>query len=97
MDVFTHGLLFSPLATAFCATRPAMSMTLGFDVLVQLVMAAMTTAPCVRSKVSPRWVHVTLAWCVGPSSSITATAGALAVVTAASGAGEASCALSDAW
>src|SRR4051794_28016496 len=43
--VFTHGLVFSPSLTAFCASSPAPIMTLGFDVFVQLVMAAMTTAP----------------------------------------------------
>ena len=32
-------------ATAFRATRPAATMTEGFDVLVQLVMAAITTEP----------------------------------------------------
>ena len=35
----------SPRSTAFFATRPAASITLGFDVLVQLVIAAITTAP----------------------------------------------------
>src|SRR5688572_26091660 len=43
--VFTHGLRRSPFSTAFFAIRPAPTMTLGFDVLVQLVIAAMTTAP----------------------------------------------------
>src|SRR5215204_4572384 len=42
---FTHGLVFSPRRTAFRASSPAPIMTLGFEVLVQLVMAAMTTAP----------------------------------------------------
>jgi hypothetical protein len=44
-EVFTHGLVVSPLATAFCASRPAASITLGLLVLVQLVIAAITTAP----------------------------------------------------
>jgi hypothetical protein len=35
-----------PFSTARFATRPAPIMTLGFDVLVQLVIAAMTTDPC---------------------------------------------------
>ena len=44
-DVFTHGLDFRPFATALRASSPAPSMTLGFDVFVQLVIAAMTTWP----------------------------------------------------
>ena len=43
--VLTHGFGFSPRAFAFCASRPAAIITLGFDVLVQLVIAATTTAP----------------------------------------------------
>ena len=43
--VFTHGLRVRPRSTAFLATRPAATRTLGLDVLVQLVMAATTTAP----------------------------------------------------
>ena len=44
-DVFTQGLDRRPRATAFWASSPAASMTWGFEVLVQLVMAAMTTWP----------------------------------------------------
>ena len=44
--VFTHGLRVRPCSTAFFATRPAPIITLGFDVFVQLVIAAMTTDPC---------------------------------------------------
>ena len=44
--VFTHGWRFRPFSTAFFATSPAPIITLGFDVLVQLVIAAMTTEPC---------------------------------------------------
>jgi hypothetical protein len=40
---------FNPSSVAFLATNPAPSMTLGLDVLVQLVMAAMTTLPCLNS------------------------------------------------
>src|SRR5438046_9079826 len=47
--VFTHGRTPSPRATALRARRPAASITEGFEVLVQLVIAAITTAPC------PRW------------------------------------------
>jgi len=44
-EVFTHGLTLSPRSTAFFASKPAASMTAGFDVLVHEVMAAMTTSP----------------------------------------------------
>src|SRR5438093_5952163 len=47
--VFTHGWRFSPRSTAFFARRPAPIITLGFDVFVQLVIAAMTTAPWSRA------------------------------------------------
>src|SRR5436309_12526379 len=43
--LFTHGLRVRPGSMAIFATRPAPIMTLGFDVFVQLVMAAITTAP----------------------------------------------------
>src|SRR5450830_738785 len=36
---------FRPASTAFLASRPAASITLGFDVLVQEVMAAISTSP----------------------------------------------------
>ena len=36
----------SPASTAFLASSPAPIITDGFEVLVQLVMAAMTTDPC---------------------------------------------------
>ena len=46
-DVFTHGLRVSPCATAFRASRPARDHHRRVaDVFVQLVIAAMTTAPC---------------------------------------------------
>jgi hypothetical protein len=41
-----YGLTVNPFATAFLATRPAASMTSGFDVFVQEVIAAITTDPC---------------------------------------------------
>ncbi len=44
-DVFTHGFVASPASTAFFASRPAATSTDGFDVLVQLVIAAITTEP----------------------------------------------------
>jgi hypothetical protein len=45
-ELFTQGLVSSPFSTAFLARIPAASITEGFEVLVQLVMAAMTTEPC---------------------------------------------------
>ena len=48
-EVFTQGLTASPLATALRATRPAAIITLGFEVLVQEVIAAITTSPWPRS------------------------------------------------
>jgi hypothetical protein len=44
-DVLTHGLVSSPASTAFLASRPAPSITDGFEVFVQLVIAAITTWP----------------------------------------------------
>src|SRR5262245_30638034 len=46
---FTHGLGLSPRAAALRASRPAAIMTLGLDVLVHDVMAAITTSPWPRS------------------------------------------------
>jgi hypothetical protein len=43
--LFTHGLRVKPFSTAFLARRPAAISTLGLEVLVQLVIAVMTTAP----------------------------------------------------
>ncbi len=43
--VLTHGLAFRPFLFALRASRPAASMTLGLEVLVQEVIAAMATAP----------------------------------------------------
>ena len=44
-DVLTQGAVFRPLATALRARRPAAIRTLGLDVLVQEVMAAIATSP----------------------------------------------------
>ena len=44
-EVFTHGFTSRPFLRALRATRPAASMTLGFEVLVHEVIAAMTTSP----------------------------------------------------
>ncbi len=43
--VLTQGRVLRPSSSAFFATRPAPSITDGFEVLVQLVMAAMMTSP----------------------------------------------------
>src|SRR5258705_2690951 len=43
--VLTQGLLRSPRSTAFFAMSAAAIITDGFDVLVQLVIAAITTEP----------------------------------------------------
>ena len=43
--VLTHGLALRPFLLALRASRPAASMTDGFDVLVHDVIAAMATAP----------------------------------------------------
>ena len=51
--VLTQGLATRPRATARWATSPAATMTSGLEVLVQLVMAATTTAPSSRSVLDP--------------------------------------------
>ena len=51
--VLTHGLRDSPRSTAFFASSPAAIITDGLEVLVQDVMAARTTAPLSRVKLSP--------------------------------------------
>src|SRR5262245_19196122 len=48
-EVFTHGFTVRPFATALRASRPAPIITLGFDVLVHDVIAAITTSPWPRS------------------------------------------------
>src|SRR3954466_342286 len=51
--VLTHGLRLRPFSTAFLATRAAATMTYGFEVLVQEVIAATVTAPWSISYVEP--------------------------------------------
>ena len=51
--VFTQGLLRRPFSTAFLASRAAPIITLGLEVLVHDVIAAIETAPWPISKVSP--------------------------------------------
>ena len=45
MLVFTQGFRVRPRSTAFLASSPEPTITDGLEVLVQLVMAAMTTLP----------------------------------------------------
>src|ERR1700753_874666 len=52
-EVFTHGFGISPLAWALRATRPAATRTDGLEVLVQEVIAAITTSPWVSAKFLP--------------------------------------------
>src|SRR6059058_4646496 len=56
-DVFTHGLRCRPRSTALRASRPAPTITNGFDVFVQDVIAATTTAPWSISTSSPSRVN----------------------------------------
>ncbi|MNQ98897.1 hypothetical protein D3C85_1146120 [compost metagenome] len=44
-DVLMCGATFRPASTAFLASRPAASSTLGLEVFVQEVMAAISTSP----------------------------------------------------
>lgn len=59
-DVLTRGETFNPLARAFRARTAEASITLGFEVLVQLVIAAMTTDPWVILYSFPYKVTLTL-------------------------------------
>src|SRR5215208_2453447 len=70
--VFTHGWTLRPRFTALRASRPAPIITLGFDVLVQLVIAATTTDPWLRPSI-PGTMPSTLATTVATG----AAAGAL--------------------
>ena len=47
-ELFTHGGTFNPFSTAFFASNPAASITEGFEVFVQLVIAAITIEPWSR-------------------------------------------------
>ena len=51
--VLTHGGVRSPRSTAFFASSPAATITSGFEVFVQLVIAAITTEPFESSYESP--------------------------------------------
>src|ERR1700722_19922998 len=49
-DVFTQRLAFNPFAAAVRASSPAQIRTLGLEVLIHEVIAAITTSPGPRSK-----------------------------------------------
>src|ERR1700744_3624737 len=66
--VFTQGLRARPFSTAFLASSAAPIITNGLEVLVQEVIAAMTTCPWSRV-VSVPSSRVTLTWRVGRVSS----------------------------
>src|SRR5262245_51265019 len=62
MLVLTVDGTDSPFSTAFRASSPAPSMTIGLEVLVQLVMAAMATEPWVSEPgLPPTWASI--GWC----------------------------------
>ena len=61
--VFTQGLRFRPFSTAFFASSAAPIITYGFEVLVQEVIAAMTTWPW-SSTVSVPSSRAILTWWV---------------------------------
>jgi len=66
--VFTQGFVRSPLSAAFLATSPAATITDGLEVLVQDVMAAITTDPFFSSKVSSSRETVTRwSWSSAPA------------------------------
>ncbi len=52
-EVFTQGLRSRPRSTALRASSPAPTITDGLEVLVQLVIAAITTRPWSSSKLVP--------------------------------------------
>ena len=56
--VLTHGLRWRPFSTAFLASSAAPIITDGLEVLVQDVIAAITTAPWSSSNSVPSMVTV---------------------------------------
>jgi hypothetical protein len=65
---FTQGFRSRPRSTAFFARSPAATMTEGFEVFVQEVIAAITTAPWERWTICPSSSHGTPAVHVGASA-----------------------------
>src|SRR5215472_3919445 len=66
-DVLTHSGTVSPFSTAFFASNPAPTSTDGFEVLVQLVMAAITTLPCPNASSSPTSTSTAVAVWLSPT------------------------------
>src|SRR5580658_476922 len=79
-EVFTHGLRFRPRSTAFLASRAAATMTEGFDVFVQEVIAAITTDPWSTAVAVP---SSSVIW-TGPDARVPARASRNAVLASAS-------------
>src|SRR3954452_6371561 len=75
-DVFTHGWRCRPRARALRASRPAPSMTDGFDVFVHDVIAAITTWPWSSLNDAPSSVTSTAVAERSASVAPAATAGA---------------------
>src|SRR5207249_10525055 len=71
--VLTHGGERRPRSTARFAARAAATITEGFDVLVQLVIAAITTEPCRSLCSAPSSVRFTWLRRAGGASVATAT------------------------
>jgi hypothetical protein len=69
-DVLTHGLDRSPRCTALRASSPAATITDGFDVFVQEVIAAITTWPWSSSDSVPSAI-VSGTLCVARSATCT--------------------------
>src|SRR3954447_5813804 len=66
--VFTHGLAVSPRSTAFLASNAAPIITCGLDVLVQEVIAAITTWPWSTKLSVPSCMPTGVGWEGGPPS-----------------------------
>ena len=83
--LLTHGLRSRPNCRAFFAKSPAPIMTLGLLVFVQLVMAAITTAPCFRMN---SWPSIITA---APSSASAVAVGSVVALEPALSLGSAPC------
>ena len=58
--VLTQDFTFKPASTAFFATKPAAIITLGLEVFVQLVIAAITISPVFNSLSSVLFLDILL-------------------------------------
>ncbi len=54
-EVLTRGCTLRPSSTAFLASKPAANKTLGLEVFVHEVIAAIKTSPCPKSMVPSVW------------------------------------------